>query len=77
MDLFILVNAFEDVRGSRAIGEFQLLKRFLSNLGFITFFEVFYWHLAQHMAHFNIGILKHKMSLHVLLLKQSYKGFVL
>ena len=77
VDLLVFVDGLEDVRSCRSVCKFQLLERFLVDVCFITPLEVFDGHLAQNMTNLIVHILKHKMSLHVLLLKQSNKIFVL
>ena len=77
VDLLVFVDCLEDVRSRRSVCKFQLLERFLVDVCFVTSLEVFDGHLTQNMTNFTVHILEHKMSLHVLLLKQSHKIFVL
>ena len=77
VDLLVFVDCLEDVRSCRSVCKFQLLERFLVDVCFVTPLEVFDGHLAQNVTHLTVHILEHKMSLHVLLLKQSHKIFVL
>lgn len=68
MDLLVLVDRLEDVGSGWTVCKLQLVEGLLRHLGPVTFFEVFYVDLAQHVAGLVVAILKEKMCFHVLLL---------
>lgn len=76
VDLPVLVDRLEDVRGRRTVGKLQLVECSFVNCQLITFLEILYWHVLQHNRYLTVGIFEHQVSLHVLLLHLRHELLV-
>lgn len=67
VDLLVLVDALEDVRGRRPVRKFQIVEGFLVDLRLVALLEVFNRHFSKNMADFVVDILEQEMSFHIFL----------
>jgi len=76
VDFAVLMNRFEDIGGSGAIGKLQVIKSLFIYIKFVSFFKVLNGHILKNYSNLTICILKHQMCFHVLLLHLIYILFI-
>jgi len=69
VDILIFVDVLKNVRCRWTIWKLQLIENFLRHWWFVSFLEVFYWHVAQYSVDLIECIIVHYVSLHVLFFK--------
>ena len=77
MDLFVLVNCFEDVGCGGPVCEFQLFEGVLPHLRFVAPLKILDRHFSENMSDLAVDVFEVEMSLHVLLLEEGESCLVL
>lgn len=75
--LFVFMNNFENIRSSRSVSKFKLIKRLFIDSEFISLVKILYWYLVENCRHLVVGVFKKNLRLHNFLIELIDFLFVL